>query len=100
MYFRRFSDSYTLIVSLFIIIFNALFYVIVRPLVLMIGYRMKTSEEMLVSLTVFGCLFVDMILFPLITGANLTEYYSEDFDSRIFVGTDTDFGSTWYLNAG
>jgi len=43
------------------------------------------------------CLFIDIILLPLLIGANFIEY---KFLTRVFTGRNTDFGEYWYEEVG
>ena len=44
MLYERFSNSYYILTSLIIIIYNALFYLIVQPFIVLIGYHIRTDE--------------------------------------------------------
>ena len=51
---------------------------------------------MLISFTLFVCLFIDTIILPFFIGANFVEYKSKKFLDKYFVGRNTDFGAEWY----
>jgi len=96
----KFSSSYYWITSVTVIIYNFLFPLITKPVMSIAGFHWKTREEMMISFTLFVCLFIDTILLPFFIGANFVEYQSKDFLDKYFVGKNTDFGVEWYKEVG
>ena len=100
MTYQKFSTSYYWIVSIIIIIYNAIFYIIIHPFVKYIGYHSKTDEIRLTSFTIFCCLMTDMIIIPTFIGMNLMEHSDSKISTIIFKGRYTDFNYEWYPDVG
>ena len=49
------------VLSIFILIYNQIFYLITEPLVRMIGLHFKVEEEARICFYIFVCLFLDMV---------------------------------------
>lgn len=75
----KFSSIYYWLTSLTIIVYNSFFYMFTYPIIGLIGYHLKTDLTKQVSYTIFMCLCVDMILLPILIGANSIEYGSNLF---------------------
>ena len=69
------------------------------PAISKIGMHKITNETVLVTLTIFICLCVDMIFLPLLISMNFMEYSHTDSISMMH-GKNTDFGDIWYLDVG
>jgi hypothetical protein len=72
--YEKFSRWYFWLTSITVIIYNFLFPLITRPVFSIVGFHLRTREAMLVSFTLFICLFIDTILLPFFIGANFVEY--------------------------
>lgn len=75
---------------------NIIFYLIVVPLVKQIGFYRKGIEEITSSQYLVVCLFLDMVILPILVGINLTEFGLPS----AFNGKHTDFGASWYPTVG
>ena len=73
-----------------------------KPIVFYIGFHKETTVNSWSSFTIFFCLFVDMIVLPLIIGMNLIEFFDNKLFETFFLfrGKHTDFGGPWYLDIG
>jgi len=73
-----------------------------KPAIGYIGFPLETTETSWSSVIIFGCLFADMIIIPLIIGMNLIEFVGLDFlkNFQILNGKNTDFGALWYTDIG
>ena len=100
MAYEKFSQSYYWLTSLSIIIFNALFYMIVEPMVQLIGLHKKTDVIRLAAYTTVSCLVVDMVLLPVMIGMNLVEVSDNRISTSVFRGKYTDFSEAWYPDIG
>lgn len=98
--YEKFSESYYIITSIVIIIYNALFYMLVEPIVRYIGYHIRTNEIRVISFTIFLCLVSDMFLLPLFLGMNWIDHSDNRFSNQIFRGKYTDFSHGWYTDVG
>lgn len=100
--YTKFSQSYYVITSLVIIIYNGFFYMMTKPFIQYIGFHKVTKENSWATLLIFLCLFTDMIVLPLIIGMNLIEFYDvHGYESlTFFKGKHTDFGAGWYKDIG
>ena len=67
------------IVSVVILIYNNTFYIMTKPAIGYIGFPLETTETSWSSVIIFGCLYADMIIIPLIIGMNLIEFVGLDF---------------------
>ena len=97
--YQKLSDYYYWIVSSFIIVYNYLFYVLAKPILLKVGFHLRTQQERLIQLTVFLCLCIDTIVLPMLIGSNFVEYGSK-FLNQNFTGLNSDFGELWYKDVG
>ena len=100
--YQKFSGSYYFITSLVILIYNNFFYIMTKPIIFYIGFHKETTVNSWSSFTIFFCLFVDMIVLPLIIGMNLIEFYDNKLFETfyLFRGKHTDFGARWYTDIG
>lgn len=97
---KQFSSWYYWIVSIFIILYNYLFFTLTKPILSKVGFHLRTQEQRLISLTVSVCLFIDSIVLPLLIGANFIEYPDSKFLNSVIRGKNTDFGDYWYKDVG
>ena len=100
MFYEKFRSSYYFLTSVFIILFNYFFYMIVQPVISFIGYHKKTDEIRLTCFTVVACLCVDMIILPIMLGFSLVEVADNKISNSIFKGKHTDFDAAWYPDIG
>lgn len=73
---------------------------IVYPIISRIGYHTKTEENRLAQYTIFFCLCIDMIILPILIGANVSEIEDSKFSKSFFKGKYTDFDAGWYPDIG
>jgi hypothetical protein len=100
-FYEKMSSSYYIMVTIVILVYNMLFYMLVQPIVQLIGFHVRTNEIRLTSFTVFVCLIVDMIFLPLVLGANFIEHSDNNkIVEKIFKGKHTDFSHGWYSDVG
>lgn len=97
---QKFNDGFYVLLSVSILILNTIFYWIVIPLVETIGYRHRTEENRVSCLLIIACYFMDMVLLPVIIGANFTEVSDHRVAHAIFAGRYTDFDAGWYADVG
>lgn len=97
--FHTYGRFYYVMVTIFILVWNTLLYMIIEPLINLIGYHMKTETTITVMLTVFVCLCADMLALPVIIGFNFSEHFN-DKTGLFSKGKFTDFSSGWYLDVG
>ena len=98
--YRKFSSSYYWVTSITIIIFNAIFYMIVHPMISLIGHATRTEEIKLTSFTVFCCLVADVVFLPVFIGMNMMEHNDSKISEAVFKGKYTDFNGEWYTDVG
>lgn len=82
-------------IAVSIIFINLLFYFIIIPLVKMIGFYRKHREEDHNCKLIVICLMLDMIVLPILIGANFKETNKGAYD-----GKHTDFDADWYTEIG
>lgn len=87
-------------ISVAVILYNAVFYAIVVPIVQLVGFHKKSDEQWLACFMTFLCLVTDMILIPIFIGMNLIEVSNNRISSSIFTGKHTDFTGEWYKDIG
>ena len=73
---------------------------LVYPIISRIGYHTKTEENKLALYTIFFCLCIDMIILPILIGANISEIGDFKFSKKIIKGKYTDFDADWYPDIG
>ena len=93
MVFSQYGDAYENLATLAIIVYNLLFYLLAPIVVTFIKYKSQTSYQSTVARIVIICLIIDMIVLPVLTGANSQDWYI--FKSA-FQGKFTDTSDGWY----
>ena len=97
--YQKLSNTYSAIVSVFIVVYNYLFLMITKPVLSLVGFHLRTQYERLASITIFICMLIDSIFIPIMIGANFVEYANQGLN-KIFTGKNTDFGAQWYEEVG
>jgi len=98
-----FKNHFALLEGLLIFIpFNALYLVIVSPLIRLVGFNWATKEQNYISATIFGCLVFNCLIVPIILQANFKSDYPESFMDQAFSqgGRNSDMSSNWYRDIG
>ena len=67
---EKFNRISRILTSLLIVMFNALFYIMTYPAISTIGMHKISNETVLVTLTIFICLCLDMIFLPVLISMN------------------------------
>lgn len=90
-------------ISIFVIVYNNIFYTVVEPAVCLIGHHVRTDQISLIANLIFGCLVLDMIFIPVFIGMNMVEHfnYHKVISGYMnffipFQGKYTDFNGQWY----
>ena len=73
---KKFVMSNYLWVSLFIIVYNLLIYMLIDPLIEAIGLKNRTRELSVTHVAIFACLIVDMIMIPVALHANVSSEHA------------------------
>ena len=68
--------SHYLWVSIFIIVYNLLIYMLIDPLIEAIGLKNRTRELSVAQFMIFVCLIVDMIMIPIALHANISSEHA------------------------
>ena len=96
------AANYGIVSSFAIFLGNIFFVKVAQPLVELIGLHYKTNESVLISITIFGCLFLNSCMLPLLLQANFSADYPGSFMDNTFSfgGRNSDFSSNWYKDIG
>jgi hypothetical protein len=98
--FHTYGRFYYYMITIFILVWNTLLYMIIEPLINLIGLHHKTETSSIVMMTVFVCLCADMLALPNIIGFNFSEHFEDKITGVFAKGKFTDFSAGWYLEVG
>lgn len=96
----KFHASYGLIASLTVLLTNHIFYIIVEPMVRFIGYHARTKEVSVVSVCLFVCLTVDMIVLPVFLNVKLGDNFLVGRVCAMYKVKFDDFNGAWFASKG
>ena len=88
------------IVSVVVIVYNILIYMIIEIIMNRVGYRMQTVQHKIIHHLIFVCLVVDTALFPVILNINWKDHDWYAPGEVFYKGHYTDINDEWMKDIG